>query len=459
MTIESPAFRTAALQSERLRIVALIFVLLILLLWMLFRNLLWGSLEQRQLVPLMLGIVGGLFVYEAVMCAAITRGIRLDREPPKWMWTQSVFVETLLPTIGLLILADSGVMTPYQALVAPVVLVYFLFIILSTLRLSPHLCMVTGVCSAGGYAFALIYTFRRYPQPADPGQAFTVPIYATYAVFLLLGGLTAGAVAARIRKHVLAALREAETQRQVERLERDLDIAREIQQGLLPRRPPRLAGFDIAGWNKPADQTGGDYFDWQELPGERLVVSLADVTGHGIGPALVTAACRAYSRASFLGEEELGRLIDRIHHLLAEDLPSDRFVTFVAALVGTASEKINLLSAGHGPIFLYSARDHCVLTRNADDLPFGVVPENQYGPAKEIEFRRGDMLVLITDGFFEWTNEAGEPFGIERLSESIRASHDLPADKVIERIRADVLAFAGGTSQQDDLTVVVIKRT
>src|SRR6185503_4643035 len=117
---------------------------------------------------------------------------------------------------------------------------------------------------------------------------------------ILCGGIIAAAVASRIRGHVAAALRAAEFKNELERVNHDLDIARSIQQNLLPTKSPGMDQFEVAGWNQPADQTGGDYFDWQELPDGRFAISLGDATGHGIGPALVMASCRAYARASFL---------------------------------------------------------------------------------------------------------------------------------------------------------------
>ena len=111
-----------------------------------------------------------------------------------------------------------------------------------------------------------------------------------------MGGIVAGAVAGEIRKHVQAALREAETKSKLRAIQHDLQVARSIQQSLLPREAPHIAGFDIAGWNCPADDTGGDYFDWRTLSGGNVVVSLADVTGHGIGPALLASLCHAYAK-------------------------------------------------------------------------------------------------------------------------------------------------------------------
>ncbi|MFZ9032993.1 MAG: cache domain-containing protein [Anaerohalosphaeraceae bacterium] len=241
------------------------------------------------------------------------------------------------------------------------------------------------------------------------------------------------------------------------RLQQDLEIARLIQQGLLPRQALEIEGFDLAGWNQPADQTGGDYFDWQQMPDGRVAISLADVTGHGIGPALVTAVCRAYSRASMSSESDLGIAIDRINNMLVEDLPVERFVTFVVALLDPTDSKIQLLSAGHGPILLYTASDDRIQDFIADDIPLGLGLDIGYGPAREIMLTEGDMLVLVTDGFFEWENADGEMFGLTRLQETIAKYKDRPAKEIISSLYKEVVEFSGGTKQQDDLTAVILK--
>jgi serine phosphatase RsbU (regulator of sigma subunit)/signal transduction histidine kinase len=242
------------------------------------------------------------------------------------------------------------------------------------------------------------------------------------------------------------------------RMQQDLEIARLIQQGLLPRQALEIEGFDLAGWNQPADQTGGDYFDWQEMPDGRVAISLADVTGHGIGPALVTAVCRAYSRASMSSESDLGMAIDRINNMLVEDLPIERFVTFVVALLDPTNSTIQLLSAGHGPLLLYTASDDRIQDFIADDIPLGLDLNIGYGPAREIVLTDGDMLVLVTDGFFEWENADGEMFGLTRLQETIAKYKELPAKEIISSLYKEVMDFAGGTKQQDDLTAVILKQ-
>lgn len=242
------------------------------------------------------------------------------------------------------------------------------------------------------------------------------------------------------------------------RMQRDLDIARSVQQSLLPRESPQIEQFDIVGWSQPADETGGDYFDWQLLSNGRLAISLADVTGHGIGPALVTAVCRAYSRASFPSGQTLGVIMDHINELLFEDLPVERFVTFVVALLDPKESSVELLSAGHGPLFLYTAANNLLQNFNAHNIPLGLAPGIGYGPPQQIRMMHGDMLVLLTDGFFEWMNADGQQFGLDKLQQAILDAKDLPAEEIISDLYLRVRQFTGDEPQQDDLTIVIIKR-
>ena len=119
---------------------------------------------------------------------------------------------------------------------------------------------------------------------------------------------------------------------------------------------------------------------------------------------------------------------------------------------------MDLLSAGHAPLLLYSAAENEVQSFEAHGVPFGIFRTMGYGPAQKIRLAPGDMLVLITDGFFEWTNAQDEDFGFDRLHTAIRAAWDVSAAEVISSLHAAVTDFACGTEQQDDLTAVVLKR-
>jgi phosphoserine phosphatase RsbU/P len=279
-----------------------------------------------------------------------------------------------------------------------------------------------------------------------------------FAFVLLITGALAAGVAAEIRTHVEAALREAETQHQLKQVEHE-QIARSIQQSLLPKVRPQIAGFQIAGWSRTVDDIGGDFYDWKKLPDGRWVVILADVTGHGIGPAILASVCRAYSRATFNVRDRLETMLKNINQSFAEDLTPERFATFVAAVCEEGSDQVELLSAGHGPIFVYSSDNQSFRLLDAQALPLGILPDLWDAVPVKLSMKPGDIVLLITDGFFEWENSAGEEFGSERLAAVVRQFSDREPEVIIAELYDSVLNFAQGTPQKDDLTAVLIKRT
>jgi serine phosphatase RsbU (regulator of sigma subunit) len=453
--IKSKAFQQAALRSERTRVIGVLVTLALLLLVATVRALSSSNSLEIRYLPSVVLLAGAMMAYEGLRLRVIGRRMAAQEDLPAWSWKVNLLAEALFPTLALLWFTKSPLLGPYRSLVAPANLMYFFFILLSTLRLDPSLSRWTGLLSGAGYLAVAAYTFVRYPSL---DRLFTPAVFFTYGLMIVLGGFVAGAVAGEIRKHVVASLHEAETRRQMERIQQDLDTARTIQQGLLPSQPPVTSRFDIAGWNRPADATGGDYFDWQELPDGRIAVSLADVSGHGIGPALVMAVCRAYARATFPSAGDLPEVMSRLNELLVKDLPSERFVTFVAAWLDPANSRLELISAGHGPLLLYDAASDQFQSIEPQGIPFGLFPGVPYNSPHHFQMAPDDLLVLTTDGFFEWANAQDEQFGLARLQDAIRSSRHLPAAEIIGRLYEAVVEFAGGTNQQDDLTAVVVKR-
>jgi serine phosphatase RsbU (regulator of sigma subunit) len=401
----------------------------------------------------------GLFsIYEFGMLKAVNRSIQKGQDLGNSVWVSNIIIETCLPALGLVLISSPSISLAYRPLANPAVLAFFVFIILSVLRLNPALCRLSGLVAASSYLIAAAYLGWR---PSFGGATSLVsPQKAVigYALTLMVAGFVAGVVAGEVRKQVDAALREAETRRQVERLEHDLEIARSIQQSLLPSGVPQIEGFEIAGWNRPADQTGGDYYDWQCLPDGKLVVALADVIGHGIGSALLAAVCRAYARASFCGRSELLPTMEQINGLLAGDIGEGRFVTFVTVVCVPGSPRVELLSAGHGPLLLYVLKDDRFEEMGAQGLPLGIVASLISEPPRCLDLDPGDLLVLATDGFFEWANPQDELFGTKRLEEAIRTSRAKDPSEIISDLYEAVIKFSAGTKQQDDLTAVIIKR-
>jgi len=456
---ESIAFREALLKSEHLRIRIVLGAIIAAFLLRTIRGItLGGGRENLVSWLMMLGLLSLFVTYEFVMLRAVNRAIQRVRELGNWIWLSNIILETLLPALAVAFLSSASIDPIYRPLANPAGLAFFVFIILSTLRLNPALCRLSGVTAAVSYLAAAAYLGWR--PSISGGTSLLSPQKAVfgYATALIIAGFVAAVVAGEIRKQVDAALREAEMRRQVDRLEHDLEVARSIQQSLLPRTMPQIEGFEIAGWNQPADQTGGDYYDWQLLADGKVVVALADVTGHGIGPALLAAVCRAYARANFRAGNGLFDAMEQINAALADDIGEGRFVTFVAAVCAPGCPRVELLSAGHGPLFLYVLKQDSFKEMGAQGLPLGIVAKLVSEPPQILELNKGDLLVLATDGFFEWANSQGELFGPKRLEEVIRISKEKQPREIISALYQATIAFSGGTKQQDDLTVVIIKR-
>jgi serine phosphatase RsbU (regulator of sigma subunit) len=405
------------------------------------------------------GLLALLTVYEFVMLRSIDRAMRAGREFATWVWLVNTVLETTLPAIALAFISSASIDPVYRPLANPAGLGFFLFISLSTLRLNPTLCRLSGLTAAVSYLAAAAYLGWRPSMSGESSLLSPEKAVFGYAIAFTIGGFVAGMIAGEIRKQVEAALREADTRRQLESVEHDLSLARSIQQSLLPSVTPQIEGFEIAGWNRPADQTGGDYYDWQVLPNGTVVVELADVTGHGIGPALLAAVCRAYARANLGRGNGLLEAMEQLNSELIRDIGEGRFVTFVAVVFAAGCRRVELLSAGHGPSFVYVLKEDRFKEIGAQGLPLGISSQLISDPPEILELYAGDVLVLATDGFLEWTNREGEQFGVKRLEETIRKSKEKRASELIATLYGAVLAFSGGTKQQDDLTAVVIKGT
>jgi serine phosphatase RsbU (regulator of sigma subunit) len=152
-------------------------------------------------------------------------------------------------------------------------------------------------------------------------------------------------------------------------------------------------------------------------------------------------------------------MLKNINLSFAEDLTPERFATFVAAVCQEGSDRLELLSAGHAPILVYSSEDKSLSVLEAHGLPLGIFPDLWEAIPVKLSMRPGDIVVLITDGFLEWENISGEQFGTDRLSGIIRQFSDCEPEVIIAELYDSVLKFAHGTPQQDDLTAVLIKRS
>jgi len=241
-------------------------------------------------------------------------------------------------------------------------------------------------------------------------------------------------------------------------MERAMKIARDIQRRLLPAGAPHVCSFDIAGFSQPADDTGGDTYDFMALPDGRWLLVGADASGHGIGPALVVAETRAMLRAVSRGGREIPGLLGTVNNLLNEDLEDGRFVTCFVGLLDPLRTELIYAAAGHGPMLFYDRRRDHFDQVPATQMPLGIVPELDYTDLLTCRFAGGDFAAVTTDGFFEARNAAGEQFGVGRMIDLLRRDRDRPAAEMIDRLHQAVVAFTHAQPQDDDLTAIVIRK-
>lgn len=163
-------------------------------------------------------------------------------------------------------------------------------------------------------------------------------------------------------------------------------------------------------------------------------------------------------RAIISVTQDLPEMVGQVNNLLHVDLPASRFVTAFFGLLSPTDNTLTFLSAGHGPLLKYIKASDEVIELNAGGLPLGIMPDAPYETQGCFTMQPGDMMVLITDGFFEWAKTDGEQYGMERLDAIIRENQDLSSEKIIDTLYKSVLSFANGSPQEDDLTALIIKK-
>lgn len=259
---------------------------------------------------------------------------------------------------------------------------------------------------------------------------------------------------------VVADSRKSENRRrflevEAEESAQQLQIAHDIQSATMPGESLRTRHADCSGTCHPAEQTSGDYYDYVVEPDGCVLLMVGDVCGHGIGPALITAATRAYSRAVLTGERDLAKGVQRINRALMDDTDDGNFVTFMVCRFDSANQTVDYLGAGHGGFVVRDSGDIDDLP--ASTLPLAVSTEMPGCELRTIRVTRGDIVVLGTDGLFESRSQAGEQFGQTRLRQSFCRYRHLDPERILESVFDEISAFVEGNPPSDDLTAVILK--
>ncbi|HEX3049920.1 MAG TPA: GAF domain-containing SpoIIE family protein phosphatase [Aggregatilineaceae bacterium] len=241
------------------------------------------------------------------------------------------------------------------------------------------------------------------------------------------------------------------------RMEKELQMAHDIQRGLLPRVLPTIPGYEIAADWKSAREVAGDFYDCFNLPDNRLGVVIADVSDKGAPAAIFMAVARSLIRGNALTASTPEAMLKQTNQVILSDTQSGMFVTVYYTIVH-ADGKIIGVNAGHNLPLLYHTKQqrHEFLPRGGyplgwfEDLPVAAV---------EYHLEPGDVLVYYTDGLIEAENLSAEPYGEERLLDIVRSSAELPATEILKRITDSMIAFMGAAPPFDDTTLIVVRYT
>jgi serine phosphatase RsbU (regulator of sigma subunit) len=246
-----------------------------------------------------------------------------------------------------------------------------------------------------------------------------------------------------------------EAERAVILAKEKMRVAQIIQQRLFPAAAPAIPGFDLAGASHPAEQTGGDYFDYIPLRDGSLAIVLGDVSGHGFGSALLMAETRAYLRALALNHDDVGEMLTLMNRILCEDTEDDRFMTLFLARLDPARRSFIYAGAGHEGYLLNSSRKPRKLISTS--LPLGLDKDLTVPCAPKIELAAHDILLSFSDGLSEAQPRSGEQLGIGGILDLVHAHRSKSARELVEVLFQAARDHSQQLTQADDMTAVILK--
>lgn len=242
-------------------------------------------------------------------------------------------------------------------------------------------------------------------------------------------------------------------------MEASLNVAREIQSHLLSSDQVLVSGLDVHSHSKPCDETNGDYLDLFHLDGDRLGMAVGDVTGHGIGPALLVARVQAFLEALVEQNMKPADLLFKLNNVIESHTKEDNFITLFYSEIDTVNRRLSYSSAGHPPALLLRADTGNVEELTKTGVPLGIQPDFPFRMAEDIALNAGDILFVYTDGLTEAMNPEREMFGEDRMREALKEMRAESAERISVGLLDRVQAFIGGERLSDDLTWVVAKAT
>lgn len=247
-----------------------------------------------------------------------------------------------------------------------------------------------------------------------------------------------------------------------EKMQKEIEVAKQIQQSLLPKRRPEISGYDIAPLYQAAAEVGGDYYDFVQVDDDTIGVVVADVSGKGVPGSLVMTMIRTALRMEARGNRNASDVMSKMNAFVTDDMKKGMFVTMFYVILDSKNRVISYASAGHNPMILYRHETRETFFLNPRGFPVGIsLPDETLFrrsiSLEKVRLKKDDMLVIYTDGVTEAMNEKRTQYGEDRLVEMVKKFGHMSPDEFISRLDADIKGFTAGYPQSDDITVVAIK--
>jgi phosphoserine phosphatase RsbU/P len=241
-----------------------------------------------------------------------------------------------------------------------------------------------------------------------------------------------------------------------ERMERELELATEIQQRFQPSAPPIMDGYEFQGISFSCYEIGGDYYDFIRLHNSRMLIALGDVSGKGTAAALLMSSLHAAIHAQVAARSPLPEIVRSVNQYLSDNTPTNRFVTLFIAELNPLDGTLRYINAGHNPP-LIGRTDGAVEQLASGGFPLGIMPLAEY-EIGETRLNAGEALVIYSDGVSEAANLKGEEFGMERLSQVIRKNLAASASGLRDKVESSLSSFTQTAPAGDDITLVIVKK-
>jgi sigma-B regulation protein RsbU (phosphoserine phosphatase) len=245
------------------------------------------------------------------------------------------------------------------------------------------------------------------------------------------------------------------------RLDHDLELARDIQRILLPSTSPEIPGFEISGINIPARQVSGDYFDYIKVDDQHFGIVIADVSGKGVPASLIMAMCRSVLRSQAPSNPSPADVLRKVNRQLFPDMKEDMFISMAYIILDHPANQVSLARAGHDAPLLYTSRDRQITKINPPGMALGVDSGSVFDRLTRnytVNLERNDCLILYTDGVTEALDQNGQEFGMERTIQAVQSAAPDGSPAIVKRLTDDLRNFSGNQPQNDDITLIVIRK-